>query len=367
VTDCVWYLIHAGDCCRLAYPKYSMRKRLLFIILATCAVFGHTVSLLAFESGLFTGEAAVADQSAAEQSRAKPQALLQVLQKVSGLRNFEAYPDLGSAIRNAAALAVTTYYSDREFSLPDGEKRQQSFLVVEFSSAAVMELAKSLQLPIWKPERRPLTVWFVVDDGGTRTIMPIELEYAWDGVAAIADARGMPIVRPQPDESGVYAVDPQLLWGGYTEELVESGPADALVIAARREGQDWNVRMNMDYTGEVRSWRNRNPDIQLALAEGMQMAIDEIVALNSIAASDQGQQTTQVSVTGLATAKDYARCLNYLQSLSLVERVEVLAAAPGKASFSLTLNALPQYLFSALVADGVLAATANSDEYSLLP
>ena len=344
-----------------------MRKLLLSILVSTCAVFAHMGSLLAIDSGLYTGEAQVADQSAAEQKRAMPLALLQVLQKVSGLRTFEAYPDLAPAIRNAGALAVTFYFSDRELPLPDGEVSEQTYLVVEFSGAAVADLAKSLQLPIWKPERRPLTVWFVVDDGSSRAIMPVELEYAWDGVAAIASARGMPVVRPQPDESGVYAVDPQLLWGGYTEELVESGPADALVIAARREGQDWNVRMNMDYMGQVRSWRNRNPDIQLALAEGMNMAIDEIVALNSIAAADQGQQTMEVSVAGIARVGDYARCLAYLQKLSLVERVEVLAAVPGKVTFSLTLNALPEYLLSALEADGILTPLKTAGEYSLLP
>lgn len=344
-----------------------MRKLLLPILVTTCAVFAHMESLLASDSGLYTGEAAVADQSASEQKRAMPRALLQVLQKVSGLRDFAAYPDVQPSVQNASALAVTFYYSDKELALPDGTVSKQPYLVVEFSGAAVTGLAKSLQLPIWKPERRPLTVWFVVDDGSSRTIMPLAMEYAWEGVAAVASARGMPLIRPKPDESGVYAVDPQLLWGGYTEELVESGPADALVIAARREGPDWNIRMNLDYMEQRRTWRNRNPDIQIALAEGMNMAIDEIVALNSIAAADQGQQTMEISVTGLAVASDYARCLSYLQKLSLVERVEVRSAAPGRVRFFLTLNALPEYLFSALQNDGVLATTKNDGEYSLLP
>ncbi len=296
-----------------------------------------------------------------------PRALLQVLQKVSGLTDFEAYPDVQPAIQNASALAITFYYSDKELILPDGQPGKQPYLVVEFSAAAVADLAKSLQLPIWKPERRPVTVWFVVDDGSSRAIMPAAMEYAWEGLAAIASARGMPVIRPRPDELGVYAVDQQLLWGGYTEELVETGPADALVIAARREGQDWNIRMNMDYMKQVRSWRNRNPDIQIALAEGMNRAIDEIVALNSIAAADQGRQTLEISVSGLAVGGDYARCLAYLQKLSLVERVEVRAATPGKVRFSLTLNALPEYLFSALQNDGILAVTKTEGEYSLLP
>ncbi len=241
------------------------------------------------------------------------------------------------------------------------------WLLAEFSQPAVNELLQALELPLWKPERAPLTIWLVVDDGFSRRIMPIELEYTWVGLEELAHSRGMPIHWPQGDTEGNYSVEPQLLWGGYTEELADSGPVDALVIAARREGPEWNVRMNLDFDGQRWSWRNRDIDIQKALEEGMHMTINEIASANSIAASDQGQRLFQMSVAGLATADDYIRCLSYLQSLSLVEQVKVEKAGPGRVNFGLTLNAPPDYLLSTLEAGNVLVAADMESEFLLVP
>jgi hypothetical protein len=316
---------------------------------------------------LYLGAVPVADQSTAEQARAMPLALAQVLQKLSGLRDFDAFPGLEPALQDAPSLAITFYYSHQDVTLPDGGRGEELRLLADFSPPAVDGLMQALQLPRWKPERRPLTIWPVVDDGFSRSIMPIEFEYAWVRMVDVADARGMPVIRPQPDAEGAYPVDPQLLWGGYTEDLVAVGPVDALIVAARREGPEWNVRMNLDYMGQTWSWRNRDIDIQNALTQGLHQAIDEIAAINSIAAADQGQWSFEMTVSGLATAEDYARCLTYLQGLSLIDHVRVSSAGPGRVHFVLNLNAVPDHLVRALEADNILAASAAQGEYKLLP
>lgn len=325
------------------------------------------IPVQAAEIGLYSGEIPVTDQSVSEQRRAMPLALQQVLQKLSGLRSFEGYPDVQPALQDARALAITFYFRNRELSLPDGTRGNELLMAADFSQAAVDKLLQSLQMPLWKPERRALTVWVIVDDGVSRRIMPIELEYAWEAIANTASARGMPLNRPRADEEGNYPVDLQLLWGGYTEELVDSGPADALVMAARREGPEWNVRMNLDYMGKTWTWRNRNIDLQQALVDGMHKAIDEIAVINSIAASDQGQRLMDITVTGVAGTADYVKVLSYLQGLSLVDRVQVVSAASGKVRFTLTLNALPEYLARALESDAILSATPVAEVYSLSP
>jgi len=325
----------------------------------------HTV--LAARANLYSGEAVVEDQSTREQQRAMPLALQQVLQKITGLNQFGEYPDVAPALQSARSLAITFYYRNKKITLPDGEPAEELYLVVDFSRPGVDRLVQGLALPLWEPERHPLTVWLLVDDGASRRIMPIELEYAWEKLASIAADRGLPLIRPEPDEAGDYPVDAQLLWGGYTEELDAEGPVDALVIAARREGPEWNVRMNLDYKSDVLSWRNRDIDILVALEEGMNTAIGEIVAKNTIAAADQGQGSYDLSVVGLGSANRYAECIGYLDGLSVVEGVDVRSASAGKVQFKLTLNALPDYLLRALEADGVLTATGEPGEYALQP
>ncbi len=343
-------------------------KTLLSVILVSLLLLSLPLKQLqAAPLNLYLGAVPVADQSQAERSRAMPLALKQVLQKLTGLRDFVDFPALEPALEDARSMAVTFYYGNREFTLPDGEHGEELRVLVDFSRPDVDRLLQSLQLPIWKPERKPLAIWLVIDDGFSRSIMPIEFEYAWDRMSEVAETRGMPITRPQPDDAGKYAVDPQLLWGGYTEELDEFGPVDALLIAARREGPEWNVRMNLDYMGKMWSWRNQDTEIENALVDGLQQAIDEISVVNSITAADQGHWNFEITVTGLLTGADYTRCLSYLQAVSMIDRVRVSEAGPGWVHFILNLNALPDHLLQTLAADRIVAASPTAGEYVLQP
>jgi len=361
------YLIPVGDCLPYSVRVFSMKILSSVVLLILFGLLPSLNPLRAAQSDLYSGAVPVTDQSPGEQSRAMPLSLAQVLGKLTGLRDFSGFPDLDEALQDARTMAITFYYRQKQVTLPDGNLGEELRLVVNFSRPAVDNLIQAMQLPIWKPERRPLTIWLVIDDGLSRRIMPIEFEYAWERLNSVADIRGMPVLWPQPDAEGNYPVDPQLLWGGYTEDLVESGPADALILAARREGPEWSVRMNLDYMDERLSWRIRATEIQDALVDGMNMAIDEIAQSNSIAVSDQGRSNFEITITGLAAADDYVRCLTYLQHLSLVDHVQVTRAGPGWARFILTLNAVPDYLLRSLATDGILAASENEGEYSLLP
>jgi hypothetical protein len=338
-----------------------MKSRLFLIV----ALLLPAAPLHAIALELYAGAAVVADQSAGERQRAMPQALAHVLQKLSGLSSFADRPEVGLALEQASGIVVSFYYRNEPVLLPDGSSSERLQLVVHFSRKAVDELLRTLKLPVWAPARRPLTAWLVVDDDLGRRIMPIELEYAWQQMAETAAARGMPILRPEPDAEGVYPVDLQLLWGGYTEELAGSGPADALVIAALREGPEWNVRMNLDYGGQRWSWRQRGTGLQQLLTDGMHRAVDEISAGATIAAADRGRWNHEITVTGLANSADYARCLAYLQELSLVEGVRIVAAEPGRVRLDLELSALPDYLARTLEQDGVLSPTVAEDVYAL--
>ncbi len=341
-------------------------KQLISLPIVLIFLFWPLNPLLAIDD-LYQGRATVADQSAAERSKATQAALRQVLGKLSGLGRFDAYPEVSSALSSASKIVLAFYYENHPVLMPDGSTIDELQLVANFSPKAVEELRKQLQLPRWKPDREPLNVWPIVDDGLNRNVMPIELEYAWAGVADLAISRGMPLRWPEPDENGEYAADVQLLWGGYSEEVGDAGSTETLVIATLRDGPEWNVGMSLDYEGLRWSQRFRGMDLQLVLQQGMDLVIDQIVAASSIAAADSGVWAVELSVTQLNNAEEYARCLNYLQGLSVVERIKVKSAAAGKVQFSLTLNAAPAYLQQFLQAGRILAPGAVEGEYQLQP
>jgi hypothetical protein len=321
---------------------------LLFILLPTAPLQAATPEL-------YVGEAAVSDQGQAERRKALPLALRHVLQKVTGLRTFDEYPEFDSAVSAAGSMVLSFHYRNQDVLLTDGSSFTETRLVARFAGNEVDNLARSLQLPLWRPERSPLEAWLVIDDGLDRRIFPLEFAYARDSIGNVAERRGLEVQWPEPDAEGQYAVDMQLLWGGYTEELAAREEQGVMILAARREGPTWSVRINLAYGGEDWAWRQQGIDLQAVLDESMEQAVDSIAAANTIAAEDLGSWTYELAVSGLVRPRDYEICLSYLQGLSTVRNVSVVSAGPADVIFRLQLTALPRYLEDALVNGAVLS------------
>jgi len=341
--------------------SYFMRKILLILLLTWLPV----TSIQAAKIDIYTGEAMVGSKEAGERRRAVPQALKNVLQKFSGLSSFEEYPQVEPALGNASSILVSFYYRNVETVFADGSEGDELRLVAKFSENSVDELARKLQLPLWQTEREPTDIWVVVDNGLDRRIMPVEFAYTWEAMSNVAATRGFPINWPVADEEGRYLIDAQLLWGGYTEDLGIGHGSSAMIVAARREGLEWGVRCNLTYGSQNWTWRVQDIDLQAALTQSMQEAVNLVAAANSIAASDLGTWMHDLTVAGLEGADDYERCLGYLQQLSVVNQISVVSAHQGSVTFRFELNALPQYLEETLLGGRFLEFDEDELNYFL--
>ena len=319
----------------------------------------------AVEVDVYTGEVEVAGQSASERRDALPEALRHVLQKMTGLRSFDGYPQVEPALAVAPSILLSFHYRSAEALLPDGTTADVLNLVARFVPDEVDQMVRRLQLPLWQANRKPTEVWVVVDNGMTRSIMPVEFSYLRDAMDAVAQRRGLPLTWPAPDEEGQYPVDMQLLWGGYTEDLASPRGDGVLIIAARREGVEWHVRSNLGYEKQNWAWRMRDIDLEAALLAAVELAVDQLASVDAIAASDLGTWQYELTVQGFRHAEDYERCLGYLQSVPVVESVAVTSASPGAVTFRLQLNALPRYLEDAVSSGRVLEMDEESQSYRL--
>jgi hypothetical protein len=342
--------------------SYFMRTILLTSLLLLLPIAGSHAATI----DVYTGEAVVTGKGSDERRRALPLALKHLLQKYSGLKSFEDYPLVEPALGNASSILVSFHYRSVETIVTDGSVADELRLVAKFSESAVDELARSLQLPLWQFERDPVDIWVVVDDGLDRRTMPVEFAYAWEAMADVAAWRGLPVNWPSADEEGQYAIDTQLLWGGYTEDVNTGQGNGTMIAAARREGTEWGVRINLTYNSMNWTWRIQDIDLQAALAQSMDEAVDLIAAANTIAASDLGLWAYELNVAGIGNAEDYRRCLGYLQELSVVNHVTVVTAAPGNVTFMLELSALPQYLEETLQGGQFLGFDDDQSSFFLL-
>jgi hypothetical protein len=187
-------------------------------------------------------------------------------------------------------------------------------------------------------------------------------------VEDIAGLRGLPVAWPGLSEEMASTVDLQLLWGGYTDQLVLDGSSSdgVAIVAARREGPEWNVRWTFSDANASSSWRTRDRELAFALVEGIHRLTDLVASVNSIGPASIGQWQVELLVGGLGGHEDYSRCLAYLQDMSLVDKVDVLRAGPEGVRFMLELNAEPAFLQRTLD-QGTLLERGEADfEYRML-
>jgi len=336
-------------------------KKILLIIFT---VFLTTADVVA-NVDLYSGEVVVASQGEADRNEAIPEALIQVLQKLSGRREMPFSPALDEALANAGGLLQSVRYTNVERTGPDGIAKPELHLVASFMQADVDSLLQQAGLPRWQQQRPAVQIWVVIDDGRKRDLKPVEFDYAWVAMEELAATRGLPLSWPELDEETLQLIDMRLVWGGFTDYLVEHGaPGDGLaIIAARREGPEWTLRWNLTNGEQNWSWRNSDQELMFALAEGVHQMTDQIAASNAIAVSEQGQASVQLTIGGLSGAKDYLRCLEYLENLSLVTAVDVLGAEPGRVHFRLQLNASSGHLAEAFNRGSVLSPARAGSEY----
>jgi len=322
------------------------------------------------EINLYSGEVLVFSQSESDRNEAIPEALIQVLKKLSGQRELPLSPALDEALGNAGSLLRSYRYKRVDRAGPDGAITHELRLVAQFMQPEVDRVVQQAGLPRWQQERPAVEVWVVIDDGGSRQLKPVEFGYAWESMEDIAAMRGLPVSWPELDEEEVQLVDMRLVWGGFTDYLVERGaPADGvMIIAARREGPLWTLRWNLASGGQSWSWHNSDQELMFALAQGIHQMTDQLAASSTIAASEQGSWTVDVTIGELNGAGAYIACLEYLQKLSLVNNVEVLGAEPGRVHFRLQLNASSEHLSEAFNRGTMLLpASAGSDfDYEFL-
>lgn len=337
-------------------------KKILLIIISLHL----SVALAVAEVNLYSGEVVVPSQSEADRNAATPEALIQVLQKLSGQREMPISPALDEALENANRLLLSFRYRNVDRTGPDGVITRELRLIAQFVKPEIDRVVQQAGLPRWQQERPPVEIWVVIDDSGKRELKPLEFGYAWESMEDLAAMRGLPVSWPELDEEEAQLVDIRLVWGGFTDYLVERGaPADGVaIVAARREGPQWTLRWYLASDGQNWSWRSSDRELMFALAQGIHQMTDQLAAINTIMASEQGVRSIDVTIGKLSGAADYAMCLEYLQKLSLVTAVEILGADPGRVHFRLQLNASPEHLFKAFGRGAVLLPSRAGSEYN---
>jgi hypothetical protein len=320
---------------------------------------------------LYDVDVVVADQSAKELAVASRQALLIVLQRVTGLTTVPTNEAVTKALESPQRYYVEYRYKEAppaggtpSATPPNKPPAKVLYLSVRFAEPAVQRLVAEAGLPLWSRNRPTTVVWLVMTENADRDVLgasdtnPVLL-----ALRARAQDRGLPLVVPLMDLDEQVLVTPAVVWSGMFDVLERASQrysADAILVG----------RINHDPAGTWTAawdiWRQGNEqrfNIQSATAEGAGAAIvdrltEELVARYAVASGDQ--QQLQIRVDGVANVADYGALLSYLAGLEFIETVRIEEVSPNVVQLSLGTRTQWDRLRDLLALDGRLVPQDTS-------
>ncbi len=302
------------------------------------------VGLALTRAELYQAVAPAGDRSEAGQNEAFQSAMKTVLVRVTGRRSAEDDPALAPLIANARR------YVQQYRGAADDQ------LWVSFDGPAIERWLTQNGQPLWGHERPTTFVWLAVQTGPqSGTVVTAdstsELKSAIDAAALW---RGVPLLWPSAADLQKYHLDYAAVSGATPSNLPElgrrAGGAGVLVGRANGTSATANVRW-------THSFQDRTSEFSGPL-EGVNRAADMYAELF---AASGNLVPIDIEVTGVGDVRDYASVQSYLESLTFISHVSVVALTGDSIRFRLMSRGGAESLHRTLSLNSRLQPIAAAD------
>lgn len=289
--------------------------------------------------GLYLEQITVANQGEQERRRAYTEAFSRVITKVTGERRWLQHPQVAAAINGAERYVAEVSYRSSGLS-----GQQSGQLEVRFDQSLVDNLLNQANIPVWDSNRASVLVWVTVQGtDGRRTMLGSSAEHELlEQVRRFADERAVPVLIPILDLEDRRLVNPAQAWALDTA---------ALRAAADRYDADSVLagRVLTTPSGElVGFWQlifREEADMFdhiAALDSYMDMPLDRASArlashFGLVASEFEREDSVSIRVEGINSLQDHAQLVSYLESLSVVQQVQVSSLSAQGVELTLSL------------------------------
>jgi len=328
------------------FSVFSLRnlRPAVFLCLSAAALCLGNAALALTRAELYQATVPLADRSEAAQSAAFQTAMRTVLVRVTGRRSADEEPALAPLIGNARR------YVQQYRGAADGQ------VWVSFDGPAIERWLTQNGQPLWGHERPATFVWLAVQTAPAAGAVitaddTSELKTSIDAAAAL---RGVPLLWPSAadlqkdrlDYADVNGASPSVL----AEQGRRLGGEGILIGRAAGTGAAANVRWTLLF-------QDRSSEFSGAL-EGVNRAADLYAELFAASGS---LVPIDIEVTGVGDVRDYAGVQSYLESLTFISHVSVVALTGDAIRFRLTTRGGAESLQRTLSLNGRLQPIAAGD------
>lgn len=356
-----------------------------------------TQAMAAQVSGLFESERLVVDQSPEARAAEVARGLAEVLVKVSGhegtlqaepiqamlgqaeqyLAQFsyqdnplaevelgsegEAASDSGQAGNTGQEGASANENVDASAPLP---KRYR--LIMQFDSASVMQVLNQAQQAVWGSNRPSVLIWLAVEGSNRRFIVnsdnnPLLTEL----LESSAERRGVPITLPLMDLKDEQVITVSDIWGQFGDRIAAASvrySADATYTGRfYKDGEGkWQGRWLLQVGKERKAIALNNARLGGLFRESVDVLAEELANKYAVVNKPGKAGEYRFAVKGIESVEGYARLNRYLNSLQVVERVEVTRLDDASIGYKVALKGNSDQFLSVLKLDSFLRLDESS-------
>lgn len=304
--------------------------------------------------GLYTGQG-ILDPDTPDLDAALLQALDEVLLRLTGRPEASARESFGLGTREARSLIQSQQRVQVPVIEENGATDLELRLQVEFNPAALDRLLVEAALPRLGRERPDLLLWAAIDDDqGVRLDVGAGLESV---LGEQARRLGLEVLRPIGDALDLNEVSAADVRGGFLDAgdaALERYQAEIPVMLDLRQIEPdlWTARWFWRIDGRDRSTNLRADSPAALVTSGMELILSSLAQRYAVRPDSLGPRQQSIVVSPINDEIQYAEVLSYLDQLSMVDSVRVLAARGQSVDFELTLRS--GGLDDALALGGVL-------------
>lgn len=332
------------------------------------------VALAVRVPGLYEVEVPVQSQQESSRQQAIELGMKAILVKLTGDRNASLRTELLPLVKKADQYVQQYHYVDAATQMSDGTETDSRLkLRISFDEDNLNNALRETGVRVWGRERPSILVWLAMEKDQTRSMLTPEQNPDYFSILnQQSSSRGIVLMYPLFDLEDSSSLQASDIRGGFQDTIMNASGrySPDTVLAAWIESPltgIWVARWTLSTGGQTETWSTEGSFAEMLLTEGLNDVVDRIAA-QFVEQTDTTTTTTSMRILDISTVQQYASVLDYLQSLSPVSRVEVVAANPGNMEFRLTAHGGEQAVLQAVNFGRILEPVdINKKLYRLLP
>lgn len=282
--------------------------------------------------------------------------LQEVLIRVSGGSEVLSHELIKQALTKPDHYLQQFSYQTEEISTAEGVENniEQLRLYLFFDPTLIDSLLRQARMPIWGKNRPNLMLWITIeDDQGRHILTAADDSPIKQSIADQAKRRGLPILFPLMDLTDEAELSIVEAWALFKEPLERASKRyqPEAILAGRLyqevEGQ-WSGRWHFIFNGQAQGFNSAAPDLASYPVSAIDFVADQLGGYYAVNTAIKQGGFVAVQVEGINSLQDYAEATAYLENLTSVMRVDIIAVEQNRLTLSLTTEGQVEKLVEAI-------------------